>query len=44
MNYYWQKDKKLRNAFENNMSTDKKLPRAQTSKTIQPGGFLLIIK
>ena len=35
---------KLRNAFENNMSTDKKLPRAQTSKTIQPGGFLLIIK
>ena len=30
---------KLRNAFENNMSTDK-LPRAQISHIIQSGGFL----
>ena len=29
MNYYWQQDKKpkLRNAFENNMSTDIKLSK-----------------
>ena len=31
---------KLRNAFNNNMSTDLKLSRAQTSKIIQSGGFL----
>ena len=31
---------KLKNAFENNMSTDIKLPRAQISKIIQSGGFL----
>ena len=31
---------KLRNAFENNMSTDTKLPRAQISQIIQSGGFL----
>ena len=31
---------KLRNAFENNMSTDTKLPRAQISHIIQSGGFL----
>ena len=31
---------KLRNAFNNNMSTDIKLSRAQISKIIQPGGFL----
>ena len=31
---------KLRKAFENNMSTDIKLSRAQISKTIQSGGFL----
>ena len=30
----------LRNAFENNMSTDIKLSRAQVSKIIQSGGFL----
>ena len=30
----------LRNAFENNMSTNIKLPRTQISKIIQPGGFL----
>ena len=30
----------LRNAFENNMSTDIKLSRAQISKIIQSGGFL----
>ena len=29
----------LRNAFENNMSTDIKLSKAQISKMIQPGGF-----
>ena len=32
--------KKLRNAIENNMSTDIKLSKAQISKTIQSGGFL----
>ena len=31
---------KLRNAIENNMSTDIKLSRAQISKIIQSGGFL----
>ena len=31
---------KLRNALNNNMSTDFKLPRAQISKIIQSGGFL----
>ena len=31
---------KLRNAMENNMSTDIKLPTAQISKIIQSGGFL----
>ena len=31
---------KLRNAFNNNMSTDLKLPKAQISKIIQYGGFL----
>ena len=31
---------KLRNAFENNMSTDIKLSKAQISKIIPSGGFL----
>ena len=31
---------KLRNAIENNMATDIKLSKAQTSKIIQSGGFL----
>ena len=31
---------KLRNAIENNMSTDIKLSKAQISKIIQTGGFL----
>ena len=31
---------KLRNSFNNNMSTDLKLSRAQISKIIQSGGFL----
>ena len=31
---------KLRNAFNNNMSTDLKLSRTQISKIIQSGGFL----
>ena len=31
---------KLRNAIENNMSTDIKLSKAQISKVIQSGGFL----
>ena len=31
---------KLRNAIENNMSTDRKLSKAQISKIIQSGGFL----
>ena len=37
---------KLRNAFNNNMSTDIKLSKAQISKIIQSGGFLvsLLIK
>ena len=42
MNYYWHQDKKtnLRNAFENSMSTDVKLSKAQISKIIQSAGFL----
>ena len=42
INYYWQQDKKmkLRNAFNNFMSTDTKFFKAQISKTIQSGGFL----
>ena len=31
---------KLRNAFNNNMSTDIKLSKAQITKIIQSGGFL----
>ena len=31
---------KLRNVFENNMSTDIKLSKAQISKIISSGGFL----
>ena len=31
---------KVRNAVENNMLTDIKLPKAQISKIIQSGGFL----
>ena len=31
---------KLRNAFNNNMSTNLKLPKAQISKIIQSQGFL----
>ena len=31
---------KLRNAIENNMSTDKKFSKAQISQIIQSGGFL----
>ena len=34
---------KLRNAFKNNMSTDIKLPKAQISKRIQSGGFLVAL-
>ena len=34
------KTTKLRNAFQNNISTDVKLSRAQISKIIQSGGFL----
>ena len=41
MNYYWQQDKnKTRNAFNNNISTDLKLSKAQISKIFQSGGFL----
>ena len=32
--------KKVRNAFNNNMSTDLKLSKVQISKIIQSGGFL----
>ena len=32
--------KRIRNALNNNMSTDIKLSQAQISKAIQPGGFL----
>ena len=31
---------KIRNAFNNNRSTDLKLSKAQINKIIQPGGFL----
>ena len=31
---------KLRNSFNNNMSTDLKFPKAQISKITQSGGFL----
>ena len=31
---------KLRNAIENNISTNIKLPKAQISKIVQSGGFL----
>ena len=34
---------KLRNAFNNNISTDLKLSKAQISKIIQSGGFLLTL-
>ena len=34
------RQKKLRNALNNNMSTDLKLSKAQISKIIQSGGFL----
>ena len=34
------KKKKVRNAFNNNMSTDLKLSKSQISKIIQSGGFL----
>ena len=37
------KKKKIRNAFESNMSTDIKLPRAQISKIIQRGKFLEVL-
>ena len=42
MNYYWQQDRKtkLRNAFNNNKSTDLTLSKAQISKIIQSGRFL----
>ena len=42
MNFYWQQDKKpkLRNAFNNNISTDLKLSEAGISKIILSGGFL----
>ena len=39
MNYYLQQDKKLSNAFNNNMSTDLKLSEDQINKTIQSRGF-----
>ena len=42
MNYCLQQDKKkkVRNAFNNNASTDIKLSKAQINKIIQSGGFL----
>ena len=42
LNCYWKqvKKSKLRNTFNNNISNDIKLPKAQFSKTIQSGGFL----
>ena len=41
INCYWQKDKKAkpRNVFNNNMSTDLKLSKAQISKINQSGEF-----
>ena len=41
MNCYWQQDKKkLRHAFNNNLSADLKFSKAHVSKIIQSGGFL----
>ena len=42
INCYWQKDKKTkpRNVFNNNMSTDLKLSKAQISIINQSGEFL----
>ena len=43
MNYYWQQNKnkkKKRKEFNNNLSTNLKLPKAQISKIIQSVGFL----
>ena len=42
MNYYSQQNKKtkIRNAFNNNTSTNIKLSKAQINKIIQSGGFL----
>ena len=42
LNCYWQKDqkKKIRNEFNNNMSTNLKLSKAQSFRIIQSGGFL----
>ena len=40
MNCYWQQDKKLRIAFNNNLSTDLKLSKAQISKIIKYEEFL----
>ena len=40
MNCYWQQDKKLRIAFNNNLSTDLKLSKAQISKIIKSEEFL----
>ena len=41
MNYYWQQDKKrLRKAFNNYVSSDIKLSKAQISKIVQSGQFL----
>ena len=42
MNYYSQirQKTKIRNAFNNNRSTDLKLSKAQIDKIIQSGGFL----
>ena len=44
MNYYWQQyKKKFRNTFDNKMSTDLNLSKAQISKVNQSGGFLGIL-
>ena len=44
MNYSWQQDKKkFRNTFDNKMSTDLNLSKAQISKVNQSGGFLGIL-
>ena len=42
MTYYSQQDKKteIRNAFNNNTSTNIKLSKAQINRIIQSGGFL----
>ena len=42
MNYYLQQDKKrkIRNAFNNNTSTNIKLSKAQINITVQSVGFL----